>query len=134
MPVSKNSDVGFNDRRRHCSYAESDRKQYKIHLGRSQKKGKFLIGRKEKVLDNSVASVIRSIKPDNKKADFDRGLKITGGKAEILLSPENYLDMDIENLKMEIASSLFRATSLSRTPFNRAAGVPLSGLKIKAPR
>jgi hypothetical protein len=71
------------------------------------KDGKFLVGRKEKVLNSNLAAVIKGIKQDKKEADFDRGLKITGGKSEILLSPESYLDMDIENLKMEIASHLF---------------------------
>lgn len=70
-------------------------------------RGIYSIGRKEKVLDDSIATVIKNIEPDKGKADFDRGLRITGGKAEILLSPENYLDMDQEDLKMEIASYLF---------------------------
>ena len=69
--------------------------------------GKYLIGGKENVLDGSLAEVIKGIKPDNRKADFDRGLMITARKAEVLLSPENYLDTDIEDLKMEIASYLF---------------------------
>ena len=71
------------------------------------KSGSYTIGKKEKVLDDKTASIINGVKPGKKKADFDKGLKITGGKAEILLSPENYLDMDVEDLKMEIASFLF---------------------------
>ena len=66
-----------------------------------------MIGKKERVLDKDIASVIKGIKPDKKKADFDRGLKIILGKTEILLSPESYLDMDIEDLKMDIALQLF---------------------------
>lgn len=69
--------------------------------------GRYLIGREEKVLDDSLVSIIKGIEPDRGKADFDKGLKVTGEKAEIMLSPENYLDMDIEDLKMEIASYLF---------------------------
>jgi vacuolar-type H+-ATPase subunit E/Vma4 len=69
--------------------------------------GTYTIGKKEKILDDSLASIIKGIKPGSEEADFDRGLKITGGRAEILLSPESYLDMDIEDLKMEIAKYLF---------------------------
>jgi vacuolar-type H+-ATPase subunit E/Vma4 len=69
--------------------------------------GKYQVGRKEKVLDGSLVSVIKGIKPDDKKANFDSGLMITGKRAEILLSPGNYLDTDIEDLKMEVASYLF---------------------------
>jgi len=70
-------------------------------------KGQYTIGRLETVLDDSIASTIKGIKPDRQKADFDRGLKISGGNSEILLSPESYLDMDIEDLKMEVAAYLF---------------------------
>jgi len=70
-------------------------------------KGNYIVGRKEKVLDKSIAAVIKGIKPDKKKADFDRGLKITEGRTEIILSPEKYLDRDIEDIKMEVALHLF---------------------------
>ena len=89
-----------------------DRKGWEKFLTRMAKEldiksGSYAIGKKEKVLDERIASIIKGVKPDKNKADFDKGLKITGGKAEIILSPENYLDMDVEDLKMEIASFLF---------------------------
>jgi len=71
------------------------------------KKGSYVVGKKEKVLDNSVISAIDGIEPDKGKADFDMGLKITDGKAEMLLSPQKYLDMDQESLRMKVASYLF---------------------------
>jgi vacuolar-type H+-ATPase subunit E/Vma4 len=69
--------------------------------------GTYIIGKDEKIVDDSLAGIIKGIKPDSRTADFKKGLKISGGRAEILLSPGNYLDMDIEDLKMEIASYLF---------------------------
>jgi len=89
-----------------------DRKGWEKFLAKMAKEldiksGSYTIGKKEKVLDEKTASIIKGVKPGQKKADFDRGLKIIGGKAEIMLSPQNYLDMDVEDLKMEIASFLF---------------------------
>ncbi len=69
--------------------------------------GTYIIGKDEKIVDDSLAGTIKGIKPDSAAADFEKGLKISGGRTEILLSPGNYLDMDIEDLKMEIASYLF---------------------------
>ncbi|HAJ95422.1 MAG TPA: hypothetical protein DCP02_04220 [Actinobacteria bacterium] len=69
--------------------------------------GTYIIGKDEKIVDESLARTIKGIEPGNGTPDFEKGLKISGGRAEILLSPENYLDMDIEDLKMEIASYLF---------------------------
>lgn len=89
-----------------------DKKGWEKFLARMAKEldigeGSYVIGKMEKVLDDKAVSVIKGIKPADVKADFDRGLKITGGKAEILLSPENYLGMDVEDLRMEIASFIF---------------------------
>ena len=70
-------------------------------------KGTYIIGKNEKIVDDKLARTIKGIKPDSAAPDFEKGLKILGGRAEILLSPENYLEMDIEDLKMEIASYLF---------------------------
>jgi vacuolar-type H+-ATPase subunit E/Vma4 len=89
-----------------------DKKGWEKFLGKMAKEldiaeGSYVIGKMEKALDDKVISVIKGIKPGNTPADFDRGLKITGGKAEILLSPENYLEMDVEDLRMEIASYIF---------------------------
>ncbi len=69
--------------------------------------GTYIIGKDEETVDDKLASTINGIKPDGTAPDFKKGLKILGGRAEILLSPVNYLDMDIEDLKMEIASYLF---------------------------
>jgi len=71
------------------------------------KGGKYIIGKNEDAVDGSLVSTIKGLEPDDAIPDFDRGIKITGDKTEISLSPAAYLDTDIENLKMEIASFLF---------------------------
>lgn len=69
--------------------------------------GTYIIGKDEQIVDESLVRTIEGIKPDSRVPDFGKGLKISGSRTEIFLSPENYLDMDIEDLKMEIASYLF---------------------------
>ena len=69
--------------------------------------GTYIIGKSEEIVDDNMAGTIKGIKPDSKTADFEKGIKILSGRTETMLSPENYLDMDIEDLKMEIASCLF---------------------------
>jgi vacuolar-type H+-ATPase subunit E/Vma4 len=92
--------------------AKLDREGWKKFLAKMAKEydissGTYMIGKDEEVVDGDLVSIIKGIKPDNAATDFSKGLKIFIGKAEILLLPENYLDTDIEDLKMEIASYLF---------------------------
>ena len=89
-----------------------DRSQWEKFLAKSIaalgiKEGTYSIGSNEKILDSELIETISDLKPAGKEKELQEGLKVFGGKAEYDLTPEKYLDMDIEDLKMEIASYLF---------------------------
>jgi V/A-type H+/Na+-transporting ATPase subunit E len=72
------------------------------------KEGTYSIGSNEKILDGMLIESVSGLKPAVKGEELQDGLKVFDGKAEYDLTPEKYLDMDIEDLKMEIASYLFK--------------------------
>ena len=71
------------------------------------REGTYTIGSNEKMLDSELIESISDLKPQGIGEELQHGLKVFGGKAEYDLTPEKYLDMDIEDLKMELASYLF---------------------------
>ncbi len=90
-----------------------DRKQWEKFLkktiaGLGIKEGTYIIGSGEKVLDGDLVRSASGFKPAAGGRDLEKGLKVFEGKAKYDLTPEKYLDMDIEDLKMEIASYLFK--------------------------
>ncbi len=90
-----------------------DRKQWEKFLkktitGPGMKDGTYIIGSGEKVLDGDLVRSVSGLKPHEGGRDCKKGLKVFGDRAEYDLTPERYLDMDIEDLKMEIASYLFK--------------------------
>ncbi|MFC2145169.1 hypothetical protein ACFLQQ_02455 [Actinomycetota bacterium] len=92
--------------------SDLDRSQWKKFLAKSIaalgiKEGTYRIGSNEKMLDKELIETVSGLKPQNKGEKLQKGLKVFGEKAEYDLTPEKYLDMDIEDLKMEIASYLF---------------------------
>ena len=89
-----------------------DRSQWEKFLAKSIaalgiKEGTYSIGSNEKILDSKLIGSVSGFKPAGKEEELQDGLKVFGGKAEYDLTPEKYLDMDIEDLKMEIAAYLF---------------------------
>lgn len=89
-----------------------DRNQWEKFLSKSIaslgiKKGTYSIGSSEKILDKELIEAVSELKPAGKGEKLQKGFKVFSGKAEYDLTPEKYLDMDIEDLKMEIASYLF---------------------------
>ncbi|MCJ7665406.1 MAG: V-type ATP synthase subunit E [Actinobacteria bacterium] len=80
----------------------------KTIAGLGIKEGTYIIGSSEKVLDGDLARSVTGLKPATDGRELKKGLKIFEGKAEYDLTPEKYLDIDIEDLKMEIASYLFK--------------------------
>ncbi len=92
--------------------SDLDRNQWEKFLSKSIvalgiKEGTYSIGSSEKILDKELIGAVSDLKPQSKGEELQKGLKVFGGKAEYDLTPEKYLDMDIEDLKMEIASYLF---------------------------
>ena len=92
--------------------SELDRSQWEKFLSKSIaalgiKEGTYSIGSNEKILDKELIGAVSDLKPADKGEELKKGFKVFGGKAEYDLTPEKYLDMDIEDLKMEIASYLF---------------------------
>ncbi len=72
------------------------------------KKGTYSIGSNEKILDSKlIEAVSGGLKPAGREEELQEGLKIFDGKVEYDLTPEKYLDMDIEDLRMEIGAYLF---------------------------
>ncbi len=89
-----------------------DRSQWEKFLAKSIaalgiKEGTYSIGSNEKILDDELIGSVSGFKPAGKGEELQDGLKVFGGKAEYDLTPEKYLDMDTEDLKMEIAAYLF---------------------------
>ena len=89
-----------------------DRSQWEKFLAKSIaalgiKEGTYSIGSNEKILDSKLIGSVSGLKPAGKEEKLQDGLKVFDGKAEYDLTPEKYLDMDIEDLKMEIAAYLF---------------------------
>lgn len=89
-----------------------DRSQWEKFLSKSIaalsiKEGTYSIGSNEKILDDELFGSVSGLKPTGKGEELKYGLKVFDGKAEYDLTPEKYLDMDIEDLKMEIAAYLF---------------------------
>jgi vacuolar-type H+-ATPase subunit E/Vma4 len=89
-----------------------DRSQWKKFLSKSIstlgiKEGTYSIGSSEKILDKELTEAVSDLKPAGRGEEHQKGFKVFSGKAEYDLTPEKYLDMDIEDLKMEIASYLF---------------------------
>lgn len=89
-----------------------DRSQWEKFLAKSIaalgiKEGTYSIGSNEKILDDELIGSVSGLKPAGKGEELQDGLKVFGGKAEYDLTPEKYLEMDTEDLKMEIAAYLF---------------------------
>lgn len=89
-----------------------DRSQWKKFLAKSItalgiKEGTYSIGSNEEILDEELIVSVSGLKPAGKGEELRDGLKVFGGKAEYDLTPEKYLEMDTEDLKMEIAAYLF---------------------------
>ncbi len=89
-----------------------DRNQWEKFLVKSIaalgiKEGTYSIGSNEKILDDELIGSVSGLKPAGRGEELQDGLKVFGGKAEYNLTPEKYLEMDIEDLKMEIAAYLF---------------------------
>jgi len=92
--------------------SDLDRSQWERFLTKSIaalgiKDGKYSIGSGEKVLDDKLVGSVSDLKPASPGEKIQKGFKVFGGKAEYDLTPERFLDMDIDDLKMEIASYLF---------------------------
>ncbi|MBN2073781.1 MAG: V-type ATP synthase subunit E [Actinobacteria bacterium] len=85
-------------------YVKFLKKAFKTH---GIKKGTYIIGKHESLLNDNLITSMAELEKSSSTPDFDRGIKVIDGNAEFLFSPESYLDMDIEDLKMEIASFLF---------------------------
>ncbi len=78
----------------------------------SIKEGLYLIGNKEKHIDDKIVqSLSKEIKikleKTNSKNEFERGLKIFSGNAQYDISPEAVIESEIDDIKMEIALFLF---------------------------
>ena len=90
-----------------------DRHQWEKFLkktiaGLDIREGTYIIGSKEKALDEDLIRSLSEIKPAAGGSGLEKGLKVFADKAEYDLTPEKYLDMDIEDLKMKIAAYLFK--------------------------
>lgn len=93
--------------------SDLDRAQWEKFLAKSMaalgiKEGKYSIGLSEKILDSELVRSVSGLEPADSGEELQKGIKVFDGKAEYDLTPEKYLDMDIEDLKMEIASYLFK--------------------------
>ena len=78
----------------------------------SIKEGLYLIGNKEKYIDDkTLQSLSKEIKikleKSNIKNEFERGLKIFSGNAQYNISPEAVIESEVDDIKMEIALFLF---------------------------
>ena len=67
----------------------------------------YVIGGKEKKIDDKMVRSIANLKKSDEKPDFEKGIKIIKGRAEYRISPEILIDSEIDDIRMEVALELF---------------------------
>ncbi len=69
--------------------------------------GFYQIGSEETNIDDKMIESIGNLKRANEKPDFKKGIRITKGKAEYNITPESFIDANIDDIKMDTATYLF---------------------------
>ena len=69
--------------------------------------GYYQIGSEETIADDRMIESIKGLKKAEGKPDFKKGIRITKGKAEYNITPESFIDANIDNLRMDTALYLF---------------------------
>ncbi|MDD5622004.1 MAG: V-type ATP synthase subunit E [Actinomycetota bacterium] len=92
--------------------ADPGRKDYekflKKTLGELDVDGGFYqIGSEEVNIDDKMIESIKSLKKVEGKPDFKKGIRIIKGKAEYNITPESFIDANIDDIRMDTALYLF---------------------------
>jgi V/A-type H+-transporting ATPase subunit E len=69
--------------------------------------GYYQIGSDEKDIDDNMIKSISGLKRADGKPDFKKGIRIIKGKAEYNITPDSFVDSDIDDIRMDIALYLF---------------------------
>lgn len=70
-------------------------------------KGYYQIGSEETIIDDKMIGSIKGLKKAEGKPDFKKGIRIIKGKAEYNITPESFIDANIDDLRMNTALYLF---------------------------
>ncbi len=89
-----------------------DRKDYEKFLKKTLKTldvdGSFYqIGSEETNIDDKMIESIMNLKRVSEKPDFKKGIRIIKGKAEYNITPESFVDANIDDTRMDTALYLF---------------------------
>ncbi|HJX02062.1 MAG TPA: hypothetical protein VJ348_02665 [Candidatus Humimicrobiaceae bacterium] len=89
-----------------------DKKDYEKFLEKTLRAldiggGYYQIGSEEIIIDDKMIESIKDLKKAEGKPDFKKGIRITKGKAEYNITPESFIDANIDDLRMNTALYLF---------------------------
>ncbi len=89
-----------------------DKKDYEKFLKRTLESlnvdgGYYQIGSDETNIDGNMIESIRDLKKADGKPDFKKGVRIIKGKAEYNITPDSFVDSDIDDIRMDTALCLF---------------------------
>ena len=102
-------DVIIQVRKRLEDFGKKDyEKFFKKTLGELNVDGGFYqIGSEETNIDDKMIESIMNLKRVSEKPDFKKGIRIIKGKAEYNITPESFIDANIDDIKMDTALYLF---------------------------
>ena len=69
--------------------------------------GYYQIGSEETIIDDNMIGSLSGLKRAEGKPDFKKGIRIIKGKAEYNITPESFIDANIDDLRMNTALYLF---------------------------
>lgn len=69
--------------------------------------GSYQIGTRETNINDGMIESIGNLKRASEKPDFEKGIRIIKGKAEYNITPESFIDANIDDIKMDTALYLF---------------------------
>src|SRR3989304_6941327 len=69
--------------------------------------GYYQIGSEETNIDDKMIESIRDLKRADGKPDFKKGIRIIKGKAEYNITPDSFIDSNIDDVRMDTALYLF---------------------------
>ena len=69
--------------------------------------GYYQIGSEETIIDDKMIGSIKDLKKAEGKPDFKKGIRIIKGKAEYNITPESFIDANIDDIRMDTALYLF---------------------------
>ncbi len=99
-------------RRARGKLIDLNKKDYEKFLNKTLKElnidgGYYQIGSEETIINDKMIESIKDLKKAEGKPDFKKGIRIIKGKAEYNITPESFIDANIDDLRMNTALYLF---------------------------